>query len=181
MSCTSSRTLQGLPFECSPARPGVEKIYLAQYGDAMPVVDTDLTSDSAMTVTSISSGITWYGYELPKNTASLESPMTVADDGRVTYANTISMQFNRLEAKKHAELAAIAQGYVMALVVDKAGRVWFVGYDEYLAPTDGNAMTGASASDRNGYDLTLVAESAYLPFEVPASVFEGITKVEPSV
>ena len=42
-------------------------------------------------------------------------------------------------------------------------------------------MTGASASDRNGYDLTLVAESAYLPFEVPASVFEGITKVEPSV
>ena len=179
MSCTSSRSLHGLAFECTPARPGVEKIYLANYGDEMPTVDADLNSLSAMTVTAIPSGITWYGYELPKNTASLESPMTVNDDGRVTYANTIAMQFNRLEAKKHAEMSAIAQGYVMALVVDKAGKIWFVGYDEYLAPSDGNAMTGASASDRNGYELTLVAESAYLPFEVPQAVFATATLSEP--
>lgn len=181
MNCASSRTLQGLKFECSPSRPGVKDIYLANYGDEMPTVETDLTSDSAMTVTAIPSGITWYHYELPKNTASLTSPITVADDGRVSYNNTIAMQFNRLEARKHAEMSAICQGYIMALVRDRNDKVWFVGLDEYLAPTDGQAMTGASASDRNGYELTIACESAYLPFEVSPEVFATATIVEPAL
>ena len=177
MSCTTSRTLHGLPFECDPSRPGVEEIYLANYGDVVPTVDTDLTSTSAMTVTNLSGG-TWYKYELPKNTASLSSPISVSDDGRVTYTNTISMQFNKLMAYKHAELASICKGYIIAIVKDRNGKYWFVGYDEYLAPTDGNAETGASTSDRNGYTLTIAAESAFLPFEVPASVMAGITVAE---
>lgn len=176
MSCTcisTARSLQGIGAQCAPSRPGVEAIYLFNHGDFTPTVATSGTS--AMTVTAFSA-VTGtskvYEYCLPKNTASLSSPMSVSDEGFVTFANTISMQFNRLCARKHAEIQAIALAPVDAIVKDKNGKYWFVGYDEYLAPTDGNAETGASTSDRNGYSLTLVAESAYLPFEIDYDLFK---------
>ena len=172
-NCASARTLAGIPFDCNANRPGVEEIYLFNHGD----LDlTPATPYDATAVPSVPSGTTAkvYKYELPKNTASLSSPMSVSDDGQVTYTNTIVMQFNRLEASKHAEISAIAMGYIDAIVKDKNGKYWYVGYDEYLAPTDGNAETGASSSDRNGYSLTLASESAYLPFEISDTDFESV-------
>lgn len=174
MSCQASRTLHGLALECETNRAGVETIYLFNHGDFEPTVAT--SGDSAMTVTSLSATTgtaKMYEYVLPKNTASLSSPITVSDDGFVTYTNTVYMQFNRLAANKHAEMMAICMGGIDAIVKDKNGKYWYVGYDEYLAPTDGNAETGAAASDRNGYSITLAAESAYLPFEIQKSLFES--------
>lgn len=175
MSCTctsTARSLQGIGAQCAPSRPGVETVYLFDHG-AFAV--TAVTSgESAMTITAISAvtGTSkMYEYCLPKNTASLSSPMSVSDQGFVTYQNTLAMQFNRLCARKHAEIQAIALGQIDAIAKDKNGKYWYLGYDEYLSITDGNAQTGASTSDRNGYDITLMAESNYLPFEVPADVF----------
>lgn len=170
-NCATARTLAGIPFDCNSNRPGVEEIYLFNHGD---VTLTPATPYDATGVPTAGSGAKVFKYELPKNTASLSSPMTFSDDGQVTYTNTIVMQFNRLEAAKHAEISAIAYGYIDAIVKDKNGKYWFVGYDEYLAPTDGNAETGTTSSDRNGYSLTLASESAYLPFEISKSDFDTV-------
>lgn len=174
MSCTctsSARSLQGIGAQCAPSRPGVETIYLFDHGAFTVTAVTE--GDSAMTITAISAvtGTSkMYEYCLPKNTASLESPLTISDEGFVTYQNTISMQFNRLCARKHAEIQAMALGMIDAIVKDKNGKYWYVGYDEYLSPTEGNAGTG-DGSGRNGYSIALMAESNYLPFEIPAAVF----------
>lgn len=174
-NCASARTLAGIPFDCNSNRPGVIEIYLFNHGD---ITFTPATPYDATAVPSVPTGTSpkVYLYELPKNTASLSSPMTVSDDGQVTYANTIVMQFNRLEASKHAELSAISMGYIDAIVRDKNQKLWYVGLDEYLAPTDGTAETGTSSSDSNHYSLTLAAESAYLPFEISENDFESVIK-----
>ena len=172
MGC-SSRTLAGLAQECLAGIAGVEKIWLAAHGDFV-VTEID-ESNNAVSAYTMSSAVTFYGYVLPKNTASLSSPFQIGDDGSVRYQNTVVMQFNRMTGKKHAEIQAVAQTPVDAIVLDKNQKYWFVGYDEALAPTDGNAETGTnSTSDRNGYTLTLAAMSSYLPLEISQAQFEAL-------
>ena len=180
MGC-SSRTLAGLAQECVAGIAGVEQIWLVAHGDYVASIDEANHAISALTSEATTASTVFYGYVLPKNTASLASPFQIGDDGTVRYQNTIIMQFNRMTGRKHAEIQAIAQTPVDAIVLDKNKKYWFVGYDEALVPTDGNAETGTnSTSDRNGYTITLAAMSSYLPLEMTKDQFNSLNTQTPA-
>lgn len=162
-SCLSNYTLQGVAFDCNANLAGIRKVYLTYYEDATPA-----TPDfSAHTISAITlSGVDWYEYSFARNSSSLNSTLTKDDaNGTRYYTNTITLVFNKLTAKKHLEAMALAAEKLVALVEDNNGKIWYLGYDSYITGVSEEVGTGASADDRNGYNVTIEGTSAYLPFQ----------------
>ena len=175
MACLSNYTLKGILADCNPNLAGIQEAYLGYYGDFDVTVNV-----SAQTVSSISAatGATsgkFYHYTFAKQTGSLNSTLTKDDTNGTRYwTNTVTLQFSKMEAEKHLEVEAMAAEQLVAIIKDNNLKYWFVGLDGYLSADDAQANSGQSYDDLNGYNLTMNAMSAYLPFEIDYSKFESL-------
>ena len=168
-SCLSNYTLQGVAFDCNANLAGIRNIWLTYYDDADVEGAIDYSAHTISAVT-LSTGVTWYKYSFARNSSSLNSVLTKDDaNGTRYYTNTLTLVFNKLEAQKHLEAMALAAEKLVALVEDNNGKIWFLGADAYVSGTAEEIGTGASADDRNGYNVTIEGTSAYLPFEYTGS------------
>lgn len=164
-SCLSNYTLQGVAFDCNANLAGIRNIWLTYYDDADVEGAIDYSAHTISAVT-LSTGVTWYKYSFARNSSSLNSVLTKDDaNGTRYFTNTLTLVFNKLEAQKHLEAMALAAEKLVALVEDNNGKIWFLGADAYVSGTAEEIGTGASADDRNGYNVTIEGTSAYLPFE----------------
>lgn len=169
-SCLSDYTLQGVRFDCNANLAGIKTVWMTYFDDVTvkPNIDYDTHTISAAT---LSSGVSWYKYDFARNTSSLTSTLTKDDaNGTRYYTNTITLVFNRLTAEHHLEVMALAAEKLAAIVEDNNGRKWYVGADAYVSGVSTDAGTGASADDRNGYEVTIEGTSAYLPFEFTGTI-----------
>lgn len=171
MACL--QTLNGIAQDCSVNLAGIKKVYLANFDDVDSVtIDADTHTISAISMTT---GAKFYGYNFAKQTGSLTSTMTKNEqNGTRYYTNELALVFNKLEAQKHLEIEALGAGQLASIVEDNNGKAWYVGYDMYLSATANTAQTGTSVDDLSGYNTTLSAQSAYLPFEIAKSVYAAI-------
>lgn len=155
MSCL--KTLTGLARACESNVPGLRVVYFANREDVSAVT----FGADGITVSSITMAGTakFYKYYFAKNTGSLTITHVRSDEnGNNYYTAAINLQFNKMEAAKHVEIEALAEGNLIAVAVDNNGKAHLVGYDEYLS-SEGEeiATSGAGIDDRNGYTLTLTA------------------------
>lgn len=159
MSCLNS--LKGLRYDfCEPNLAGVKEIYLADDFDNLVVS----AETSAMTITAIS-GATFYGYQMEKQQGYYTTTPTFNDNGRLLYyTNEIRVAFDKLGAEKHLEFMALTHNPVRAIVLDNNNVYHYLGFDSYLAPSEGSAQTGQNYDDNNGYEVILQAQSAYPSF-----------------
>ena len=175
MGCLSDFTLKGITLDCNPVLAGIKRVYLG-YNDQLTITPDPKTQTATITAKDgAESTAKLYAYDIVANTGGLTSTITKNEqNGTRYYTNTIAMQFNRLEAKKHLEVQAMAAEALVAVVETNDGRYWVVGADSYLSATESNAQTGSSFDDLNGYTISLAARSAYLPFEIQYSGFSGL-------
>lgn len=167
-SCLSNFTLKGIGFDCNANLAGIKKVYLTYYDDL--TVTPDYATHSISSVT-LSTGVSWYEYDFARNSSSLNSTLTKDDaNGTRYYTNTLTLVFNKLTADKHLEVMALAAEKLAAIVVDNNDHKWFLGADAYVTGTAEDVGTGASADDRNGYNVTIEGTSAYLPFEYTGEI-----------
>ena len=168
MSCLNY-ALKGIASSCQPGLAGVKEVYLTYADDISAVTRVD----SAHTVTAIvfnDTAGTFYRYAFANNTASLNSVLTKNDNGGIYYTHTLTMSFNKMTAQKHLEVEAMAAENLKAIVVDNNDKAWFLSVDKYITGTATEAGTGQNVDDRNGYDVTLEGQSAYLPFEYTGDI-----------
>ena len=71
-------------------------------------------------------------------------------------------------------MSALAVNELVAIVKDANGVYWYLGMDEAIAATAGDGATGTARGDGNRYTITLQDTSSTFPFEVEASVVEGL-------
>lgn len=173
MSCLSNYTLNGIASSCEPNLAGIKKAYLG-YADEFNVT---ISGDSAHSVTIASAesatNAHFYEYEFNRQTGSLTSTLTKDEaNGTRYYTNAVVLQFTKMEQQKHLEVEAMAAEHLIGVIEDNNGKYWLVGGDGYLSMAEGTAQSGQSYDDLNGYNLTLNAMSAYLPFEIEKADFE---------
>ena len=175
MGCLSDFTLKGIALECKPVLAGIKRVYLG-YNDQLTITPDPQTQTATIAAKEgAESTAKLYAYDIVANTGGLTSTITKNEqNGTRYYTNTIAMQFNRLEAKKHLEVQAMAAEALVAVVETNDGRYWVVGADSYLSATESNVQTGSSFDDLNGYTISLAARSAYLPFEIQYSGFSSL-------
>lgn len=172
MACLNFYTLTGISTDCNPSLAGIKKAYLG-YADDFTVTIED--SDSGRTVTlSGETGAKLYVYSFNKQTGSLTSTLTKDEtNGTRYYTNTVALQFTKMEQAKHLEVEAMAAEHLIGIIEDNNGKYWLVGGDSYLSTDEATAQSGQSFDDLNGYNLTLNAMSAYLPFEIDLEDFQS--------
>ena len=175
MGCLSNFTLKGIALDCNPVLAGIKRVYLG-YNDQFTITpDTQTQTATIAAKEGAESTAKLYAYDIVANTGGLTSTITKNEqNGTRYYTNTIAMQFNRLEAKNHLEVQAMAAEALVAIVETNDGKYWVVGADSYLSATESNAQTGSSFDDLNGYTISLAARSAYLPFSIEYSGFSSL-------
>lgn len=173
--------LKGLATECDTSLAGIEVAYIGEKDNFEVAIDAD-----TMTVTGIT-GITGstetaklYAYHFNRQTGSLNSEMTRNDaNGSFYYTNTVALQFTKMEAKKSAEIAALAKAHSIIVVKDLNGQYWVVGADTYATASADTAQSGQGVDDLNGYNITLDAMSAYKPLSISYELIQSLI-VEPA-
>ena len=160
MACI--QTLAGIVRDCLNSMGGIVEVLLANKAEVTAAV----TSGKVTSITMASSA-KFHRYQFAPETASMSSNWQVNAANGTRYVQTdLAMVFNRMETAKRAEIMAMAQSELVAIVKDANGLYWFLGYDEPLLLSAGDGLTGTARADRNGYSATLQDNSLELPFEV---------------
>lgn len=170
--------LKGLPEECESSLSGLEIAYIGEKANFEVAIDKD-----TMTVTGITGSTETgklYAYHFNLQTGSLNSEMTRNDaNGSFYYTNTVALQFTKMEAKKSAEIAALAKAHSLVVVKDLNGQYWVIGADTYATASTDTAQSGQSVDDLNGYNITLETRSAYKPLSISYDLIKELI-VEPA-
>lgn len=169
------QTLTGIKANCSANLGGISEAWFGQFGQFNVTVDESAHTVSAITAVSGATDAKFYGYEFARQTGSLTSTITVDEANGVRYyTNVAALQFSRLEAEKHVEIEALAQGQLVGIFHDTNDNYWFVGYDSYMGLTEATAQTGQAFSDLSGYNTSLSQISAHLPYKIEKATFEAL-------
>ncbi len=173
MAC--SQTLIGIAQDyCSASQGGIVKAYLTNYADDIFTVAEE--SGIPVSVSAVSSAVTFYEYNFRKGTGSMTSTLNLDDANGINYVSTeLLLQFNRMETVKRTAIAVLALGGIAGIVKDGNGKYWALGVAEPMNPTAGTAQTGTAKTDGNYYQITLTDDYQSFPLEVPAEVAEAIT------
>lgn len=171
MSCESYK-LNGFGRECRGNVGGIKKIWMISADgasiDAAKLKAATEAGDKKIKASDIvlaDEDTPFVEYVFAKETGSITSTLTNDANGK-RYTNTVALQFNRMEGKKHLEIEAIAAGDALILLQDRNNVIWYVGADNAASLSEATATSGEGYDSLNGYNTTLEAVSAYLPFEV---------------
>lgn len=170
MSC-ANQTITGIEKDCSTSKGGINVVYLANYDDVTAVE----TSEGKITGITLASGKTFHTYNFRKGTGSMSSTLNVDPANGVNYVTTdLALTFLKMDTAKRIEMSALAVNELVAIVKDANGVYWYLGMDEPISATAGDGTTGSARSDGNRYSISLQDSSSTFPFEVEASVVEGL-------
>lgn len=164
MSCTSV-ALVGIAKECENNLGGIKKAYVALYDD---VASKTVTNDEISEIT-MASGSKFKTFEFKRNTSTLTSTLTKTDGGAKYWTSELNMLFNRMETAKRTAINALVAAEACVIVEDANGKVWFLGYDEPVESSAGDAQTGTVRDDANRYSITLQDISKEAPYEINAT------------
>ena len=161
MAC--AQTLSGLVHDCLPSIGGIKAVYIANASD----VDTITESSGKITGITMNASAKFKKYEFLKRTGSLSSNWQIDDaNGSKFVQSDLVLQFNRMDATKAVEIAALAQGELAVIVKDANGEYWYLGLDAPVRASAGDGLTGTARADRNGYSITLQDNSLNLPANI---------------
>lgn len=168
--------IAGLCKDCEASRGGIVEVYAANYGDLTPTI-----SAGTITAISVATGSSVYKYEFRKGTGSMTSTLNIDEANGVNYVSTeLVLQFSKMETRKRIEMAALAVGELVFIVKDANGKYWYLGMDEAVTASAGSGQTGQAIGDGNFYTITLLDNANSWPYEVLASVAEGLNASCPS-
>lgn len=171
MGCSVS--IKGIASDCLSNKGGVKAVYLANKTD---VTSIDL-ADDVITGITMTTEAKFKKFEFRKDSATMTSTLTVGDNGGSNYVSTVlSMSFNRMEAAKRLEMNAMALGELVALVEDRNGTVFFLGYDEPVKASNGTGETGDARTSVNQYTAELTDESDLYPYTVAPDVIAKVAE-----
>ena len=172
MAC--SNLTAGFTLDCNDAQGGIEKIFIANGA-------VDSITEAAGIITAITVGgsalvpADWYVFETPRQTSSLTESITPSqENGTVTYAQDLTMIFNRMSATKRNQILLMAEATNMVCVAkDNDGKYWSVGVERGAYMTSGSAVSGVAYADRNGYEIVVSGMEKSPMYEVLSTIVEA--------
>ena len=175
MACTTYLTQ--ITTSCGSNLPSLKKLYIGtfesgtftytyqQNSESQDVLDADGNKIiEAVSGATLNSGADkWVEYSFRKNTCSMNTEMTVNDNGSFYFTNGCDMIFSKIENSKRLSLESVAAGECTMIVVDSNNNTWLIGAENPVSLSSLTASTGTSISDNNQYSVTLSAQEAHMP------------------
>lgn len=170
-------TLKGISLGCETSKGGIKRAFVAQYGDVASVsVEEGIITGITMTTAAAGAAPKFKEYNFRKGTSSMTSTYNADETTGSRFVSTeLSLVFTKMEAAKRLEISALSIGGLVVIVEDNNGKLWYLGYDNYVSASAGSGNTGTAATDSNNYSITLSDESNDYPFPLKdASVLTDI-------
>lgn len=175
MACTTYLT--GFSTSCGSNLPSIKKLYIGtfesgtftytyqQNGEAQDVLDADGNKIiEAVSGATLKSGADkWVEFQFRKNSSSMDTEMTVNDNGSHYYTNSATCTFARIDNSKRLSLESVGSGECTMIIVDSNNQTWLIGAENPVSLTTLTGSTGTSISDNNQYSVTLSANEKSMP------------------
>ena len=186
MACTTYLT--GFSTSCGSNLPSIKKLYIGtfesakftytyqQNSEAQDVLDADGNKIiEAVSGATLNSGADkWVEFQFRKNSSSMDTEMTVNDNGSHYYTNSATCTFAKIENSKRISLEAVASGECSMIIVDSNNQTWLVGVENPVSLSTLTGSTGTAISDSNSYNVTLSAEERTMPILIEADQAQTI-------
>lgn len=180
MACTTYLT--GFATSCGSNLPSIKKLYVGtfesakftytyqQNSEAQDVLDADGNKIiEAVSGATLNSGADkWVEFQFRKNSSSMDTEMTVNDNGSHYYTNSATCTFAKIENSKRLALQSVASGECSMIIVDSNNQTWLVGAENPVSLTTLSGSTGTAIGDSNQYSVTLSAEEPTMPLLIEA-------------
>lgn len=175
MACTTYLT--GFSTSCGSNLPSIKKLYIGTFesanftytyqkdGENQDVLDADGNQIiEAVSGATLNSGADkWVEFSFRKNTSSMNTEMTVNDNGSFYFTNGCDMIFSKIENSKRLSIESLAAGECTMICIDSNNNTWLIGAENPVSLTTLSASTGTSISDNNQYTVTLSAIESHMP------------------
>lgn len=163
MSCALTT---GYSLDCKDSVGGIKEVHFIEKANATFTFTSNVVS--AITLASTKH---WFKYEQIKETSSF----TQTYNDNVANATSFVKQeleiiIPKLATATRNEIALLAQNRLYAVVTDRNGVKWLLGYQNGVDRVGGTASTGTAMGDRNGYVLKFEATEPVEAFEVTAAL-----------
>ena len=196
MACTTYLT--GFATSCGSNLPSIKKLYVGtfesstftytyqQNSEAQDVLDADGNKIiEAVSGATLKSGADkWVEFQFRKNSSSMDTEMTVNDNGSHYYTNSATCTFAKIENSKRLALQSVASGECSMIIVDSNNQTWLIGADNPVSLTTLSGSTGTAIGDSNQYSVTLSAEEAHMPLLIESdqaqTIINTLTGVTPA-
>ena len=186
MACTTYLT--GFSTSCGSNLPSIKKLYVGtfesstftytyqQNSEAQDVLDADGNKIiEAVSGATLKSGADkWVEFQFRKNSSSMDTEMTVNDNGSHYYTNSATCTFAKIENSKRLALQSVASGECSMIIVDSNNQTWLIGADNPVSLTTLSGSTGTAIGDSNQYSVTLSAEEPTMPLLIEADQAQTI-------
>ena len=180
MACTTYLT--GFSTSCGSNLPSIKKLYIGtfesanftytyqQNGESQDVLDADGNKIiEAVSGATLNSGADkWVEFQFRKNSSSMDTEMTVNDNGSHYYTNSATCTFARIDNSKRLSLESVGSGECTMIIVDSNNQTWLIGAENPVSLTTLTGSTGTSISDNNQYSVTLSSQEAHMPILIEA-------------
>ena len=180
MACTTYLT--GFSTSCGSNLPSIKKLYIGtfesgtftytyqQNGESQDVLDADGNKiiESVSGATLNSGADKWVEFQFRKNTSSMDTEMTVNDNGSHYYTNSATCTFAKIDNSKRLSLESVASGECTMIIVDSNNQTWLIGEENPVSLSSLTGSTGTSISDNNQYSVTLSANEKSMPILIEA-------------
>ena len=195
MACTTYLT--GFSTSCGSNLPSIKKLYVGtfesstftytyqQNSESQDVLDADGNKIiEAVSGATLKSGADkWVEFQFRKNSSSMDTEMTVNDNGSHYYTNSATCTFAKIENSKRLALQSVASGECSMIIVDSNNQTWLIGADNPVSLTTLTSSTGTAIGDSNQYSVTLSAEEPTMPLLIEAdqaqTIINTLTGVTP--
>jgi len=177
MGCAVDFSGLTLSYACGTVSSGgLKTIILADLAQLKE--DGDVTVDATGAVTIGGTGLVTSGVDIltlgfnnKDAFSNFTDVKTVNADGSASVVPTIQVEFLRMDAAKRATLEKIATpgAEIAAFVETAAGTYHLVGYDFGLYAGTVDGASGASRTDKNRYQITLIGEENVLAYTLADS------------
>lgn len=186
MACTTYLT--GFATSCGSNLPSIKKLYIGtfesakftytyqQNSEAQPVLDADGNQIiEAVSGATLNSGADkWVEFQFRKNSSSMDTEMTLNDNGSHFYTNSVNCTFAKIENSKRLSLQSVASGECTMIIVDSNNQTWLVGSENPVSLTTLTGSTGTAIGDSNQYSVTLSADEAHMPLLIESDQAQTI-------
>lgn len=195
MACTTYLT--GFSTSCGSNLPAIKKLYIGtfesstftytyqQNSQSQDVLDADGNKIiEAVSGATLKSGADkWVEFQFRKNSSSMDTEMTVNDNGSHYYTNSATCTFARIDNSKRISLEAVGSGECTMIIVDSNNQTWLIGSENPVSLTTLTGSTGTAIGDSNQYSVTLSANEAHMPLLIEAdqaqTIINTLTGVTP--
>ena len=196
MACTTYLT--GFSTSCGSNLPSIKKLYIGTFesanftytyqknGENQDVLDADGNQiiESVSGATLNSGADKWVEFQFRKNSSSMDTEMTVNDNGSHFYTNSATCTFAKIENSKRLALESVASGECSMIIVDSNNQTWLIGAENPVSLTTLSGSTGTAIGDSNQYSVTLSANEANMPLLIEAdqaqTIINTLTGVTPA-